>query len=182
MVDLFERRRAEMLRSIQRERLVHKMVEDLVLCGVRPKVIYQVLAKQISNGDIRRIHDCISPLPPSARHGRNIAATAVAQLSSNTHTLYLECFALVKRGIAGGAAKADCLAAAWRILTSRRGLPPHANIEGATCEEMIVLYLNYEIGELEVSSCGHCREQSLFFGVFRCVKCESPQRRRKYAA
>lgn len=182
MHDLFERRRAAMLRSIQQERLVHKMVEDLVLCGVRPKVIYQVLEKQISNGDIRRIHDCISPLPPSARHGRNIAATAIAQLPSHTHSLYLECFSLVKKGTTCGAAKADSLAAAWRIVTGRRGLSPHTNIDGATCEEMIILYLNFEIGELEVSTCNHCREQSLFFGSFRCVKCETPQRRRKIAA
>jgi hypothetical protein len=170
------------LSSFRKEREVQQRVEQLVLCGVRPKVIYQVMGKQVSVAEIRRIYDLISPLPPAERHGRNVKGSSINSLSSEAQTLYLECFSNVRVAMSQGASKSDALAAAWRIATSSRRYLPHQLPHGCRAEEMIVLFLNLEVGEISIQACGLCQGSSLFHQRYACVHCEKAEKRRLLAA
>ncbi|ABD71955.1 hypothetical protein Rfer_4268 (plasmid) [Rhodoferax ferrireducens T118] len=174
--------RQHMNACIERERVVHLRVQDLVLCGVRPKVIYQVIGKQMSLNEVKRIHDSITPIPPDKRHGRNIKFENIHLISAPAHSLYIECFKLVKRALAAGGSRADALCSVWRIMADRRSLPFHADIENASCEAMIVLYLNYEVDDLTIETCDICRSPFLSAKSFRCMACEGTAKRKRQAA
>jgi hypothetical protein len=170
------------LKGIVREREVHSRVQDLVLCGVRPKVIYQVIGKQMSLNEVKRIHDCINPLPPEQRHGRNIKFENVHKISAEANALYIECFGLVKHSLALGASRADALCSVWRIMVGMRGLPTLLDIGGCTCEEMIVLFLNFEVNDLTIQDCEVCRTRFLRSSGYRCMACESSPVRKRFEA
>lgn len=167
---------------IAREREVHLRVQDLVLCGVRPKVIYQVIGKQMSLNEVKRIHDSITPLPPEQRHGRNIKFENVHKISAEANRLYIECFGLVKRALSCGASRADALCSVWRIMSDRRSFLFHAEIDGCTCEEMIVLFLNHEVDDLVIERCDECSAPFLSSKGNRCMACESSPRRKRLVA
>lgn len=168
--------------GIAREREVHSRVQELVICGVRPKVIYRVIGKQMSLNEVKRIHDSITPLPPAQRHGRNIKFENIHKISTDANLLYIECFGLVKRARSFGASRADALCSSWRIMVDRMGVPFHSDINGCSCEEMIVLYLNLEVDELTIENCNECRSPFLSSRGYRCMACLASQKRKKLAA
>lgn len=170
------------LQSFRKEREVNQRVEQLVLCGVRPKVIYQVMSRQVAIAEIRRIHDLISPLSPAERHGRNVKGNTISSLPTEAQILYVECFKNVETALKKGATKPDALAAAWRIAITSRGYLPHQTPYGCKAEEMIVLYLNYEVGEINIHNCGLCSGSTLYYQKFVCVHCEKTAKRKKIAA
>jgi hypothetical protein len=168
--------------TIEMERTIHKRVEDLVLCGVRPKVIYQVIERKISIPEVKRIHNFLSPVAASERHGRNVKPATADSLPPETQAVYIECFALVSKAIEGGAMRADALAAAWRIIAGRYGFSAHSQFRGCRCEEMIVLFLNVEVGELCIKDCNFCSSTSISSSAWHCASCAiGVKRNRKFA-
>lgn len=171
-----------LLQSITKEREIHARVQDLVLCGVRPKVIFRVLDGQMAIKSVKRIYDCISPLRPEQRHGRNMKCESIHKLNAETNALYIECFTLVKKAIALGADRVDALSSAWRIVHDRANLPYHATRHGSSCEEMIVLFLNLEVDDLTIETCGTCGTPFLSAKAYHCTACASKSNLKKLAA
>lgn len=170
------------LTTLALEREIHKRVEDLVLCGVRPKIIYQVIERKFSIPEVKRIHNYLSPVRASARHGRNVKASTADELPLATQSIYVECFSLVAQAIGLGATRPDALSAAWRILAGKYGFQPHESFRGCRCEEMIVLFLNVEVGELHVKGCDVCNTTSISSSAWHCVSCASAQKLLKRVA
>ena len=178
----FEMRRAILLEGIQKERAVHKLVEELVNCGVRPKIIFQITGRQMSLREIRRIHDAASPIDPSERHGRYLKFENIHKLESDANSIYLQCFKLVETSMKQGASKANALCSAWRIIADRNNCAAHESIFECTAEEMIILFLNFEVSEISVRTCPTCVTPFLRSKAFTCYDCTKQSHRLKLAA
>ena len=174
--------RLQRLEGIRKERAAHQLVEDLANCGVRPTVIYLVIGRQLSRTEVIRIHKSVTPIPASARHGRNQKAENIEKISQQANDLFLRCFELVRHSIVLGAQKAEALVAAWRVCADSHGVEPHEEIGGVNCEEMISVYLNHNSGELTVQECMRCSALFLSFKGLRCMRCESLPKRMRAAA
>lgn len=171
-----------LLEVIAKEREIHARVQDLVLCGVRPKVICRVVDGQMPSKNVKRIYNCISPLRPEQRHGRNIKCENIHKINPPTNALYIECIKLVKKALALGADRIDALSSAWRIVQDKANLPYHATRYGSSCEEMIVVFLNLEVDDLTIETCGTCATPFLSAKAYHCPTCASKVKSKKLAA
>jgi hypothetical protein len=144
------------LGGLHEERELQRVVTDLAICGVRPTTIRAVIGHGISLAEITRIFKLATFLTPEERRGRAIKPSNLKRMGYEHLLLYSQLTRDVLSCTAGGATRADALSAVWRVETDRRSLPAHSAIAGACLEDLAILFLNLEAGELSLDACARC--------------------------
>jgi len=147
-----------------RERDLLRQVTDLALIGVRPNIIRRAIGSGVSLAEITRIFRLTTPIASPKRRGRVISATYIWRMPPAHLMLYAKLAEETQQCMAAGASRADALAAVWRLEAGRRNLAAESPIDGARLEDLVVLYLGLEAGELGLSPCAACAQPLLTWG------------------
>ena len=156
------------MEGLLEERELNRLVTQLSVCGVRPTTIRAVIGPGISLAEITRIFKLATYLTPGERRGRSIRPSNLKRMERAHLLLYSNLMQDVIACTTAGANNADALAAVWRVETARRGLPEFSMIDGACLEDLAILHINLEMGEVGLESCQHCR--SFFLALDRYTR------------
>lgn len=173
------------------EAQVRAQAMDLIQCGLRPAVIRMLCGSTLSVNDYQYLFKAYSPLPVERRQGRlrfNPEVTGLRRareqqlqkFSPAAMAMLIEGLEMANEALAMGSAKADAVAASWRILATLHSQKEVELIHDVGAEDLATLWLNFQAGEILISRCHHCRTRyiELAPGSTACNCCNAKATRK----